>query len=201
MPPWLTKGIYLLVPVAAVALLALHTAKVGGIAVDTTTLGLLTLLLLSPLAPYVRRLSAGGLEAEIGPQDAQQLQAAAAELPVPPEDRSAIEATAPTIAELIARDPPLGLAKLRIELEAAIRSLYQRRAPSIRRAPGLRAMVRELSQHQVLPPEIAAPLDDVIALANRAVHGEYVPPDVAAEIADVGMRLLAALRDLEDIAD
>lgn len=34
---------------------------------------------------------------------------------------------------------------------------------------------------------------DVTALANRAVHGEYVAPDDAREIADVGIRLLHVL--------
>jgi len=59
-------------------------------------------------------------------------------------------------------------------------------------------MTRELVREQALPREIAAPLQDVVGLANRAVHGEYVQREAAEEIAEVGVRVLAALQTLED---
>ena len=55
-------------------------------------------------------------------------------------------------------------------------------------------LTRDLLDKQILPAEIAKPLAEVTALANRAVHGEYVAPDVAEEIADVGLRVLGAIR-------
>src|SRR3954471_8818275 len=75
------KFLYVVVVVLAIALLVAHSFKWDKVAVDTTSLGLLALILLIPLAPRIRRLSAGGFEAEIGPKDAQQLQASASDLP------------------------------------------------------------------------------------------------------------------------
>jgi hypothetical protein len=196
MPAWLPRTTYVLVFLATIAALAAHTFKLDDVRVDTTTLGLLALLLLLPLAPHIKRLSAGGVEAEIGPQDAQQLQAAAADLPAPAEPEAETPTEAPTVQELIARDPPLGLAKLRIDLEREVRALYVRQLGDDRLRAGLSLglMTRELASRGALPPEIAAPLMDVTQLANRAVHGEYVPGDVAEDIADVGVRVLSALR-------
>jgi hypothetical protein len=200
-PTWVSTATYVFVPIATVALLVLHTLKVDGVQVDTTTLGLLAVLLLLPLAPNIKRLSAGGVEAEIGPAEAQQLQASAAELPAAAESAPKAFAETPTIQELTVRDPPLGLAKLRIELERELRQLYLDRLPDATdRRTSLGLMARELSARGLLPPEIAAPLADVTALANRAVHGEYVPPEVAQEIADVGLRVLSALQHMNEAA-
>lgn len=190
----MSTGIYVIGPALTIGLIALHTLKVEGVQVDPTTLGLLGLLMLMPLAPHIRRLSAGGVEAEIGPGDARRLQAAAADLPSGTAVGVEPLAEAPTIEELIARDPPLGLAKLRIDLEREVRRLYLRDGRNAsRRGMSLGVMARELRNRQQLPPEIYAPLEDVNVLANRAVHGEYVAPEVAREIAQVGRRVLAAL--------
>jgi hypothetical protein len=199
MPGWVAVSAYVSVLLATLFLLVAHTFNIGDITVDTTTLGLLAVLLLLPLAPRIRRVSAGGVEAEIGPREAQRLQAAAAELPPAPAPTVEQPSSAPTVQELIQRDPPLGLAKLRIDLEREVRDLYTRELRDTPRRPlSLGPMTRELSARGVLPPEVVAPLMDVYGLASRAVHGEYVPRDVAEEIADVGLRLLSALRDLND---
>ena len=46
----------------------------------------------------------------------------------------------------------------------------------------------------VISPEVFAPLDDCLAIANRVVHGEYVTNEVAEDIARIGVRVLEALR-------
>src|ERR1022692_4482986 len=51
-PRWLPATTYVIVLIATVALLVLHTVEATGVRVDTTTLGLLAVLLLLPLAPY-----------------------------------------------------------------------------------------------------------------------------------------------------
>jgi hypothetical protein len=199
MPAWVPKATYIVVLMLTVLVLVAHSLKLEAIQVDTTTLGLLALLLLVPLAPYITRLKAGGVEAEIGERDAQRLQAAASELPSTSsgDGADAEDDAAPTLAELIRRDPPLGLAKLRIDLEREIRQLYLTEVENpMRRGFSLGPMIRELVKHRVLPPEISYPLIEVNELCNRAVHGEYVPRDVAEEIADVGERLLHELRSM-----
>jgi hypothetical protein len=194
-PAWLPRAAYVSVALAAAFLLAAHSFKWDAVTVDTTSLGLLALLLLVPLAPYVTRLKAGGVEAEIGPREAQLLQAAAADLPPVPKEDDVYVLDAPSLEELIQRDPPLGLARLRMDLEREVRRLYEKHVPhGARRGLALGMMTRELGHQNVLPPEIAAPLAEVASLANRAVHGEYVQREAAEEIADVGLRVLNALR-------
>jgi hypothetical protein len=196
-PAKVSRALYILVPTAGVLLLLAHTLRLKAIAVDTTTLGLLALLLLVPLAPYVTRLKAAGIEAEIGPREAQQLQASAADLPAAAEQVEETSAvSAPTVSELIARDPPLGLARLRMDLERELNLLAEKRLPheprGRARPPGV--TMRELQSRGVLPDEIGVPLRDVWTLTSRAIHGEYVPIDVAEDIANVGLRVLNALR-------
>jgi hypothetical protein len=201
-PRWIPTATYVFVSLATAVLLTLHTFKVPGVQVDTTTLGLLAMLLLVPIAPYIRRVKAAGIEAEIGPHEVQHLQAVAAELPAAAPELSGASATdAPTIQELVVRDPPLGLAKLRIELEREVRQLYVRRIPTARQSTSLGVMARELRQADAIPPDIAVPLADVTRLANRAVHGEYVPGEIAQDIAAVGLRVLSALRLMNEGED
>lgn len=187
---------YAFVSIGAALLLVLHTIGIDGLEIDTTSLGLLALLLLVPLAPNIRRLSAAGVEAEIGQAEARQLQAAASELPLSDQETTRTPVD-PAIEELIERDPPLGLAKLRIELETELRRLSEQHAPETKpRNLSLGAMSAELQKRDLLPREIAEPLSKVSTLTNRAVHGEHVPPDVAREIGQVGTRVLLALQGL-----
>jgi len=167
--------------------------------VDTTSLGLLGLLLVVPLAPYITKLRAGELEAQIGLADAQRLRLQAGDLPIEPEiSKSQKPPDAFDVIELTERDPPIGLAKLRMDLEREIRRLYEQRVPApATRGRSLGMMTRELMQNDALPQEIAAPLQDILGLANRAVHGEYVQREAAEEIAEVGVRVLKALEQLD----
>jgi xanthosine utilization system XapX-like protein len=195
--------LYLFVALVTVGLLIAHTfLESESPRVDTTTLGLLGLLLIVPLAPYITKLRAGELEAQIGLVDAQRLRLQAGELPTgaPQEDHAATQPSDELgVIELTERDPPLGLAKLRMDLERETRRIYQQRLPHpARRGLGLGMMVRELINADVLPREIAAPLQDVLGLANRAVHGEYVQREAAEEIAEIGVRVLEALEGLGD---
>lgn len=196
-PPRLATASYVFASVAIAILLILHTIDADGIQVDTTSLGLLVLMLLVPLAPHIRRLAAAGIEAEIAPHDARQLQILAAGLPPPSATATDKPSEAPLIEDLTRRDPPLGLAQLRIQLEREVQRLYALHLPDadLRKVP-LGLMVHELRERGVIRAEVAGPLANVTALANRAIHGEYVPADIAYDIAQAGLRVLAALQEL-----
>ncbi len=201
-PRWLPPLIYAFVAVAAAGLLIAHTFwEAECPTVDTTSLGLLGLLLIVPLAPYITKLRAGELEAQIGLADTQRLRRQAGELPSAPRGEKAAEQLRDDLGviELTKRDPPLGLAKLRMDLERETRRVYEQRVPGpAKRGLSLGMMTRELVREEALPREIATPLQDVVGLANRAVHGEYVQREAAEEIAEVGVRVLDALQGLED---
>ncbi|MBS1675802.1 MAG: hypothetical protein JST08_00305 [Actinobacteria bacterium] len=201
-PSWLPPFIYVFVAIACAALLVVHTfwGSETPTTVDTTSLGLLALLLILPLAPYVTKLRAGELEAQIGRAEARDLRQAAGELPPPEREQDgAALGDELGVVELTERDPPLGLAKLRMDLEREVRRIYQQRVRKpATRGLSLGMMIRELVRDDVLPPEISAPLQDVTGLANRAIHGEYVQREAAEEIAEVGVRVVEALRELEN---
>jgi len=199
-PRWLPPLTYIFVAVAAGALLVAHTfSGEERPTIDTTSLGLLALLLIVPLAPYITKLRAAGVEAEIGREELRELRLLAADLPSAPDAVARAESTEDLdISELTKRDPQLGLAKLRMDIESEVRRIYGQRVPNpARKGLSLGPMTRELIQHDALPPEIAAPLQDVSALANRAIHGEYVAQESAEEIALIGVRVLEALRGLK----
>lgn len=199
-PGWLPPAIYVFVALAATSLLIGHTFWGPECpTVDTTSLGLLALLLIVPLAPYITKLRAGQLEAEIGLEEVKRLRLQASELPGSPAEARTVPASDDGlgVVELTKRDPPLGLAKLRMDLEREVRRVYRAREPQMRRrSPSLGMMTRELGDQGVLPSEITRPLMDILGLANRAVHGEYVQREAAQEIAEIGVRVLETLEEL-----
>jgi hypothetical protein len=206
LPEWLAKRIYPAVIVVVLALLVLHTSGWDRVDVDTTSVALIGLLLLLPLVHSIRRFKVGDFfEAEIEPEDVQRLRAKAAELPALTEERDEPpDAVALDVIELVRRDPVLGLAKLRIDLETELRRRFDQLVadptrgldPKMRadRRQSAGAMLGALQDADAIPPEVASTLRDVLLLANRVVHGEYVRADVALEIAELGLRALDALR-------
>lgn len=193
-PARLVRLTYWGVGLGSATVLILHTVK-ADVNVDTTSLGLLALLLVLPLAPYITKLKAAGIEAEIGAREVDELEDRAARLPEA-DEQAGWPAEAPTIVELVERDPVLGLAALRIELEKAIRAIHLDEFDDLgpRRGMALGQMVRALTKKGTFDPSFAGVLNDVIGLANRAVHGEHVAHDQAYEIAQIGIRLLGPLQ-------
>jgi hypothetical protein len=176
-------------------LLASHILKWDAVQVDSITLALIGLLLLIPLADLIRKIKVGEFEAEIGRDEVAKVQAkAATELPPSPEEELGISKK--EVRELLRSDPRLALAKIRIELEEALKRLYSATAesePDLRRM-SLGRLVDGLVERQVLRGAVASSVRDVIALANRAVHGERVEPGAAEELATLGVRLVHEVR-------
>jgi hypothetical protein len=178
-----------------VSLLGAHIAQWDAVRVDAVTLTLLGLLCLIPFADFIRKIKLGEFEAEIGREEVARTQAkVAVELPslaeadgLVPEER---------IRELLREDPRLALAKVRIELEEALRRLYAvvaGSAPDSRRT-SLSRMAESLARQEVLSGSIAGAVRDVVALANRAIHGERVEPGAAQELALLGIQLVQEIQ-------
>lgn len=187
------------VGLVAFLLLIAHTFEWRQINVDVVTILLLTVIALFPLIELIRKVKIGEFEAEIAPRE---VAAAGAKL-----SREAISGVAPTspetafvpeLVELVQVDAQLGLAKLRMELERILKALHSHTISDERqtRVLSLGKIVRDLTESEVIPKEISSGLGDVISLANRAVHGEYIRARDAEELAKVGLRLLAKLRDI-----
>lgn len=178
------------------ALLVCHVVGWTQIRVDSTTLLLLALLLVSPFIEQLRKIKVGEFEAEIAPAEVEKVKSemdrrlgtSEIQEPVTPEVRSVGE----DLLDLLYKDRVLALAKLRIELERALTRLYLSATPTARRRrpTGLNRLVGELVQSGILPTQLSGPLREVIFLCNRAVHGEYVRLADARSIVDIGIRVL-----------
>lgn len=182
-------------------LLIAHLRGWEWVEVDTTALILLAAFLLLPFLDQLKRIKIGDVEAEIGTEEVQNaVESVKRELGpetpevLPPGKRE------PLILTLTRDDPQLGLAKLRIELERALKALVRVSdvAPGGRGHPSVTRMAGALQLAGVLPDEVAGAIDDIVPLANRAVHGERVRSADAQELAELGVRVLEELKTLYD---
>jgi hypothetical protein len=184
--------------VVALLLLVAHSFDLATVKVDSNSILLLVLMLISPFIAAVRKIKFGDFEAEIDPKEVQKVKEAAeaAQSETPPENVPEIHRTANDIREISKTDPVLGLAKLRIELEKVLRKVSRsidRPTSDPGRPLSLGSLVHRLSSQEVIPSELAGPLREVISIANRAVHGESIASDDAEEIVEVGTSLLVTL--------
>ncbi len=184
------------IAIAAGALLIIHAFGWKRIQVDAITLGLLGIILLSSRWDLVRKLRFGELEAEIAPAEVRQAEKAVTEDigPVPIEEE--IPEPHESILRLTRQDPPVGLAKLRIELERILRAWYSLISDSESSAQNLplSRLVSRLQGAEAIPPELKDGLREVLDLANRAIHGEYIRREDAETVARLGVSLLLDLQ-------
>ena len=168
-----------------------HTT-VKGDTIDTTTLGLLALLLVGLLVPVLKSFTlpggiSGDLEslnqnvrkAEGSVREAIPIQLAVSALSVPVEQ--------PLWRRSLDEDPSAGLAVLRFEIEKRVRSLAEKqfsRDKTDRAA--LRPLLGALGGVEILSRREITALEDIVAVCNRAVHAQNVPAPTAREIADMG---------------
>jgi hypothetical protein len=154
------------------------------------------LILLVPLLELIRKIRIGEFEAEIQPREVAQAKAKIS-VDLPPEAPTPDSTEEPyrELTELVHQDPQLGMAKLRIELETWLRRLYRAlHDDEPPRRVGMTQLVRTLSEENVLAPEVAAAIRDILPLANRAAHGETVRPQDAEVLARLGVRVLLEIR-------
>ncbi|MBI2819231.1 MAG: hypothetical protein HYX73_04560 [Acidobacteria bacterium] len=199
---FIVTHLWWVVLIVAVVLLLAHSFSVQGIVVDTTSLVLLVLILISPFVAAIKKIKIGEFVAEIEPEEVKRV-ARQAEKSVP--DRLSGDGHTPEISEpatailtLAETDPVIALAKLRIELESRLRRLHLRIKQDVstqKRLPPLTHVIRELAANEVFPSELGTALRDVIAICNRAIHGEDIRTVDARQITDVGIDLLGTLGD------
>jgi len=198
---FVVRHLWWAVLLVATGLLVAHTLSVSRVVVDNTSLILLFVILASPFVAAIKKIKIGDFEAEIQPDEVKQVaRQVEAALPMVPSSATpplSTNDTGAAILELAQVDPVVGLAKLRIEIEARLRRLAEREdpTPADRRArtQNLGRVVRDLSAREILRPSFGASLLDVIGICNRAIHGEDIRDVDAQQIARSGVELLDAL--------
>jgi hypothetical protein len=97
--------------------------------------------------------------------------------------------------ELLGRDNSLALAKLRIDIEREIKRTAASAGISERALRvGIRPLAQELARRKIIDNELISVLDDVLSVANQAVHGKEISTDAASGIVRLGEKLIGVLR-------
>lgn len=189
-----------LVLLAALAMLVCHSLGVRQIAVDNTSLILLTVMLLSPFVASIRKVKIGEFEAEIQPDEVSRVaRQAEKSLPIKPAGDAPLRETddaATAIRSLVETDPVVALAKLRIEIEARLRRIENRIDPAAakrNRPTPLASIIRKLASQEVFEADLGESIRDVVSICNRAIHGEDIRNVDARQIIDTGTELLEVL--------
>lgn len=160
-------------------------------AIDSITVVLVLVALVPWVAPLFKTLEfPGGWKVEF--QDLQKTtdKADAAGLLAPAAD--AVTEQDYAFQRVAEQDPNLALAGLRIEIERRLLSLAAARGVDARRA-GIRSLLRELSNREVLNEQERSVLSDMVDMLNHAVHGAEVDRRGAEWAMNVGPRVLASL--------
>jgi len=191
------KHLWWIIATAAIALLICHSLQIATITVDTTSLVLVVIILLSPFVAAIKRIKIGEFEAEIDPEEVKRvIEEVATKVPAPgPAEAMVADGDDPaviTIRELAKTDLIVALAKLRIELEKRLRRLYRRSSHSHveSRAAPLHQIIRDLAAREVIPHDLESSIRDVVALCNRAIHGESIREQDARAVISAGAELL-----------
>jgi hypothetical protein len=99
----------------------------------------------------------------------------------------------PLYIEILARDPNLALAGLRIEIERKLRDIANLLNPDGPTKLNLSQMVESIGKEGLFTPKQTEAMHGILRSLNRVVHGSTVPLKDAEEIMPQGKRLLAAL--------
>ncbi|WP_429067692.1 hypothetical protein [Aeromonas veronii] len=186
---WIAFGV-------AFILLIDHSLKIVNLTVDTTSILLLIVMLLSPFVAAVKKIKFGEFEAEIDIDEIRKIKSETEktlnETQETREEQAEIYSTSNTIKALAESDPVIALAKIRIELEKVLGQLARFNSITVRNL-SLGIIVNKLTNQEIINHDIGKALREVIALCNRAIHGESLSEEGARAIVDVGINLLKEL--------
>lgn len=180
----------------ALVLLVDHSFKIANLTVDSTSILLLVVMLISPFIAAIKKIKFGDFEAEIDIDEIRKIKSEAentlSQNQEEREDQPEIYATSSAIKELADTDPVIALAKIRIELEKVLGQLARFNSIKIS-GFSLGALVNNLTNQEIVSRDLGKALREVIAVCNRAIHGESITEEGARTIVDVGVELLEEL--------
>jgi hypothetical protein len=193
---FLKRNRYYLYAVVVITLIIIHGKFDSFFKIDTLTLVLLLALFVLPYIPLIKtwKFKYGDFEAEVKTEEINELERKASKIPQQ-EDITENKALL-GLRDLAESDPQLALAKVRIEIEKQIQTLYNtynNNLSSRSKFLGLRAMVERLKAQGIIEVPLAAVLVDVIAVANRTIHGEDISVENAIKFVDTATTALAEL--------
>jgi hypothetical protein len=177
-------------------LIALHISQ-PALSIDSTTVGLLVLLMVLWLLPYVKSFKLpGGGEIQLRETLAKaEKSLAMANIPAADSVRRMVDVDSASLIRttLLEQDPNLALAGLRIEIEKKLREIAKTRSFVVPQSAGVNTIVNLLRQRGTLDSELASALLDVVTVCNRAIHGARIHESTARQALTIGEKILDAL--------
>ena len=124
MKMFVVKNLWWIVFILALLLLGIHSLKIASLNVDSTSILLLAIMLVSPFIAAVKKNKFGDFEAEIDIAEIRKIKSEVkktlTETQENNEELHEIYATSDAIRSLAEQDPIIALAKIRIELEKVL---------------------------------------------------------------------------------
>lgn len=179
-------------------ILLFHLLNIGNLNVDNSSIILIIFLIILPFIPNIRKFKLGNLfEAELSEDIEKTITKKS-----PYEIQKGVELLDKQRSKyliyfnLLEEDPVLSLANLRIDLERKLNTLLQMNKNKITifsSKRGLRGTNDELFNNKIIDYDIFSGINDIIPLANRAVHGETVKEGDARQLVEYGLVILEQL--------
>ncbi len=176
-----------------IVLIVLHGLSDNFFRIDNTTVLLLIVIILIPYIPLIKKIKFGEFEAEITHDEIRKIEKKVEKIPEKKQKKLSSEKP-DILKDLVESDPALALAKARIEIEKRVRFLgqiYLKQKKSNK--VGLTELAVDLFEKDVIDESLQNLLIDIIKVANRAIHGEFVSKDDAIRLVDIANRAIEEL--------
>lgn len=195
----MTFKIILSVTSIALALAHLIWPNLG---IDAITISLVVLAAIPWLLPHLKSMELpGGVKIELNDvKGAAELVIEGTKLSQPINNQNInseadLDNQVQLLREIGGRDPNLMMVGFRIEVEKRLLELSKVNGLSLSRTP-LPRVINILRENEILTPNVASGLSDLIGLGNRAAHGAEVAPEAARWVLEFGVGVLKALDTL-----
>lgn len=173
-------------------LIIMHGLFASSFKIDNITVLFVIILILLPYVHLIRKIKYGDFEAEITQKEVNSIEKMADEIPKKKDDKIKIEIMG-QLDELVAHDTDLALAKARIDIEKKIKILANIYLKKQSKYCGLRNLIIELRENKIIDQNIEALLIDIVAVANRAIHGDEISSKSAVKLINVAGKVIQEL--------
>lgn len=175
-----------------ISLIILHGLFDGLFKIDNTTVLFVIILILLPYLHLIRKIKYGDFEAEITQKEVSAIKKKADEIPEK-KDKEIKTEIIEQLNELVEYDHNLALAKARIEIERKIKILDSIYLKNQSKFYNLRNLVNELVKNKIIDQNLGALLNDVIAVANRSIHGDDISKENAVKLVSIASKAIQEL--------
>lgn len=147
------------------------------------------------LIKQIKKITGAGVSAEMT-EEVNEIARKVNEIPQKVEKPEEEDENLLNLKELAESDPQLALAKVRIEIEKQLNLLYdiyvpENTRPRYRLSP--RSILENLRKKDIIEQPLAAVLQDIIGVANKAIHGEDISPENAVKLIETANTALSEL--------